>query len=77
MERSACVHLKHIKKVAGAATEGECFLTVTPQRETMTVLCHLIPEKVQNQPPARLSFGHAPWKSLLKTDHEPEALRSI
>lgn len=27
--RLACVRLKHIKQVAGAATEGECFLTVT------------------------------------------------
>lgn len=40
-------------------------------------LCLLIPETAQNQPPARLPFGHAPCKSLLKTGRGSEALRSI
>lgn len=43
---------KHIKEVAGAATEGKCFLPVTPQRTTMTVCSSLSPDSRDSSEPA-------------------------
>lgn len=49
--RLACVHFKHIKEVAGAATEGKCFFPVTPQRTTVTVFS-LSPDSRDGPEPA-------------------------